>query len=149
MRARVRGPGAEIPDVVGVPDRDLAAVGKPDLIGDSFEFRIIGPGFEEEDRAVGVLGESGGEGGACGARSYDDVVVCHRTSLMARQLPCLMKSATFSPIVITVTFKLARTVSGIMDASTSRSPSTPYTRPYWSHTARGSLEGPILQVLEM
>ena len=123
--SEISGPGAEIPNVVGVPYRCFAAVGEPDLVRDAFELGVISPGLKQENRAVGVLGESGGEGGARGARSYDDVVVFHRTGLVARQLPCLMKSATFSPIVITVTLRLARTVSGIMEASTSRRLSTP------------------------
>ena len=41
------------------------------------------------------------------------------------QLPCFMKSETFSPIVMTVTLRLARTVSGMMEASTIRRASRP------------------------
>ena len=59
---KVGGPGAEIPNVVGVPYRCLAAVGEPDLVRDAFELGVISPGLKQENRAVGVLGESGGEG---------------------------------------------------------------------------------------
>ena len=40
-------------------------------------------------------------------------------------LPCLMKSAMRSPIVRTVTLMLARTHSGMIEASTTRRPSAP------------------------
>ena len=43
----------------------------------------------------------------------------------ARYLPCLMKSATRSPIIRTVTLMLARTHSGMIEASTTRRPSAP------------------------
>ena len=39
--------------------------------------------------------------------------------------PRLMKSATRSPIIRTVTFILARTHSGMIEASTTRRPSAP------------------------
>ena len=41
------------------------------------------------------------------------------------QNPCLMKSATRSPIIRTVTLMLARTHSGMIEASTTRRPSAP------------------------
>ena len=66
-------------------------------------------------------------------------------------LPSLMKSLTRSPIIIVVTLVLARMQSGMMDASTTRSPSRPCTLPYWSTTAIGSArkdirEGRVLPV---
>ena len=60
-----------------------------------------------------------------------------------------MKSDTRSPIAMVVTLVLARTQLGMMDASTTRSPSRPWTFPCWSTTAIGSDAGPILQVHEM
>ena len=47
-----------------------------------------------------------------------------------------------------VALGFTRTTSGIIDASATRSPSRPWTRPYWSTTAMGSASGPILQVPE-
>src|SRR5215831_5299342 len=60
-----------------------------------------------------------------------------------------MKSATCSAIIMVVALVLARMQSGITDASATRSPSSPYTRQYWSTTAIGSEAGPILQVPEI
>src|SRR5215470_11479194 len=60
-----------------------------------------------------------------------------------------MKSATRSAIIMVVALVLARITSGITDASATRSPSSPYTRQYWSTTARGSEAAPILQVPEI
>ena len=48
-----------------------------------------------------------------------------------------------------VTLVLARMQSGIMEASATLRPSSPYTLPYWSTTAMGSDDGPILQVQDM
>ena len=45
--------------------------------------------------------------------------------LAASHLPCLMRSATRSPIMRTVTLMLARTHSGMIEASTTRRPSAP------------------------
>ena len=70
------GASAEVPDVLGVVNSP-AAVGQPDLFGDAFEFREVAAGFEEEDGAVGVFGESGGEGCSGGACAYYDVVIFH------------------------------------------------------------------------
>ena len=64
-------------------------------------------------------------------------------------LPCLIQSATRSPIIMVVTLVLARMQSGMIEASTTRRPSIPWTLPYWSTTAMGSESGPILQVQEM
>ena len=61
----------------------------------------------------------------------------------------MMKSETRSPIIMVVTLVLARMQSGMMEASTTRIPSSPWTFPYWSTTAIGSDDGPILQVQEM
>jgi hypothetical protein len=44
--------------------------------------------------------------------------------------PCLMKSATRSPIIIAVTLVLARGQSGMIEASTTRRPPRPWTFPY-------------------
>ena len=41
---------------------------------------------------------------------------------------------------------LARGQSGMIEASPTHTPSTPYTRPVWSTTAWGSVDGPIRQV---
>jgi hypothetical protein len=49
-------------------------------------------------------------------------------------------SATFSAIAITVALVLPRTIDGITDASTTRSPSVPKTRSFESTTR------PIAQV---
>lgn len=63
--------------------------------------------------------------------------------------PALMNSAIRSPIIIVVTFVLARMQSGIMDASATRRPSRPCTLPYWLTTAMESSAGPILAVQDM
>src|SRR2546428_517881 len=60
-----------------------------------------------------------------------------------------MKSATRSAIIMVVALVLARITSGITEASATRRPSRPYTRQYWSTTARGSEADPILQVPEI
>src|SRR5712692_5171275 len=60
-----------------------------------------------------------------------------------------MKSATRSAIIMVVALVLARITSGITEASATRRPSSPYTRQYWSTTARGSEADPILQVPEI
>ena len=64
-------------------------------------------------------------------------------------MPDLMKSDTRSAIIIVVTLVLARTTSGIMEASATRRFETPRTRSCWSTTAIGSSLVPILQVPEM
>ena len=64
-------------------------------------------------------------------------------------LPCRIASATRSASIITAGLMGARTRSGIMEASTTLRPSTPYTRPNWFTTARSSPSGPMRQVQEM
>jgi hypothetical protein len=44
--------------------------------------------------------------------------------------PCRIKSATCSPIMMVVAFVLARMQSGMIEASATRRPSSPCTRPY-------------------
>ena len=56
--------------------------------------------------------------------------------------------ATLSPTITVVALMLARTISGKIDASTTRSPVDPRTLQCWSTTAKGSESGPILQVPE-
>ena len=60
-----------------------------------------------------------------------------------------MNSATRSAIIMVVTLVLARTTSGMIDASATRRPATPRTRSLVSTTAMASSSGPILQVPEM
>src|SRR5262245_10051223 len=48
----------------------------------------------------------------------------------AAYLPSLIKSATRSPIIMVVAFVLARMQSGMMEASATQRPSSPWTRPY-------------------
>ena len=51
-----------------------------------------------------------------------------------------------SPIITAVRCVFARTISGMIDASITRKPSTPITRHSGSITERGSSAAPILQV---
>ena len=60
-----------------------------------------------------------------------------------------IKSATRSPIIMAVPLVPVQTMSGMMEVSTTRSPSSPWTQQYWSTTAVGSEAGPILQVPDM
>src|SRR5882724_295105 len=60
-----------------------------------------------------------------------------------------MKSAHRSAISIVVTWVLARTTSGMMEASATRRRVLPWTRQNWSTTAMGSDAGPILHVPEI
>jgi len=62
--------------------------------------------------------------------------------------PAFTKSAIRSPITIAVALVLARMQSGMIDASATRSASTPWTWPNWSTTAMLSDAGPILAVPE-
>nr|CAD7198747.1 unnamed protein product [Timema douglasi] len=58
------------------------------------------------------------------------------------------KSAAFSPIIIVGAFVFPVTTTGIIEASATLSPSTPYTLSSGSTTAIGSVDGPILHVPE-
>ena len=60
----------------------------------------------------------------------------------------LIHSMTRSAIMMVVALVLARMTLGITDASTTRKPSMPYTRQYWSITAIESEDRPILHVPE-
>src|SRR5712691_11980025 len=55
-------------------------------------------------------------------------------------------SATRSAIMIVVALVLERVTLGMIEASTTRKPWIPCTRPYWSTTAMWSDAGPILHV---
>ena len=57
-------------------------------------------------------------------------------------------SAIFSAVMIVGALRLPLTIRGMIDASTTLRPSTPWTRPPPSVTARGSSAGPIAQVYE-
>ena len=70
------GASAEVPYVLGVVNSP-AAVGQPNLLGNTLEFWEVAASFEEKDGAVGVFGESGGEGCTGGSCAYYDVVVFH------------------------------------------------------------------------
>ena len=52
-------------------------VAVPHVIGKLVDFRIVGAGFEEQNRAVRVFAESRGEGATGGTGSDDDEVVGH------------------------------------------------------------------------
>ena len=51
-----------------------------------------------------------------------------------------------SAVITTVALMFARTHVGKMEASTIRSPSSPWTFPVWSVTASASADGPIRHV---
>ena len=72
-----------------------------------------------------------------------------RQAVPGAYLPSRIKSATRSASMMMVALVLARTMSGIAAASTTRSPSIPCTLQRWSTTASGSDAGPILQVTEV
>src|ERR1051326_2545528 len=55
-----------------------------------------------------------------------------------------IQAATRSAIMIVVALVLERVTLGMIEASTTRNPSIPCTRQYWSTTAMGSDAGPIL-----
>src|SRR5262249_34498955 len=65
------------------------------------------------------------------------------------QRPSLIKSAHRSAIIMAATLVLARTTSGMIEASATRRRGIPWTRHHWSTTAMGSDAGPILHVPEM
>ncbi|KAL2716010.1 hypothetical protein V1478_013686 [Vespula squamosa] len=58
----------------------------------------------------------------------------------------LIMSLAFSPIMITGALVFPLTMAGIIEASTTRKPFTPYTLNFGSTTAVGSFLGPILHV---
>lgn len=74
--------------------------------------------------------------------------VYHTPRLLSAKLDqsSLIISDAFSPIMKTIAFVCPVGMTGIMEASTIRSPLTPYTRSLGSTTASGSEDGPILQV---
>ncbi len=80
---------------------------------------------------------------------------CQSCSSSSRSLsgppynPWQMKSAMRSPMTMVVTLVLALMQSGMIEASATRSPSSPWTLPNWSTTATESEAGPILHVLEL
>ena|ERR1051326_871553 len=78
-----------------------------------------------------------------------DTAVAHAASLAAVR-PVVayarIRAAICSAIMTVVIWVLARGTSGMIDASTTRRPSTPITRPSESTTDRGSSTGPIRQV---
>ena len=63
------------------------------------------------------------------------------------QLP--IRLAAFSAMASTVAFRGALGITGMTEASATRSPASPCTRQCWSTTAKGSDAGPILQVPEL
>jgi len=67
-------------------------------------------------------------------------------AIPAAYRPAFIQSATRSAIMIVVVLMFARITSGITEASTTRSPSSPCTQQNWSTTAIGSEVGPILHV---
>jgi hypothetical protein len=52
----------------------------------------------------------------------------------ASSVRSLIRSAAFSAIMMVAAFVFARVIVGITDASTTRRPSTPYTRKFGSTT---------------
>src|SRR5690606_5477924 len=71
---------------------------------------------------------------------------CRPGHAAALSRPALTWSAIFSAIMIVGRFVLAQGMDGMTDASQTRSPPTPWTRPDGSVTAIGSSEAPIRQV---
>ena len=61
-------------------------------------------------------------------------------------LPCVIKSAIFSPMIIDVRLVFARMQSGMLEASATLMLRSPLMLPNWSRTAMLSLSGPILHV---
>ena len=72
------------------------------------------------------------------------ILAREKYSPLAAYFPSLIQSATRSAIMIVVELVLARTTSGMTEASTTRRPWRPCTRQYWSTTAMVSDAGPIL-----
>ena len=77
-----------------------------------------------------------------------DVIRLHECSTLFHPDGFEISCAIFSAIIITVAFVFARTTSGIIEASTTRSDEIPWTLPVRSTTAEGSSDVPILQVPE-
>jgi hypothetical protein len=59
----------------------------------------------------------------------------------------VIKLAAFSAMASTVAFSGALGMTGMTEASATRSPATPWTRSCGSTTASGSVSGPMRQVL--
>src|ERR1700675_4049653 len=75
-----------------------------------------------------------------------DDFVAQAGAFSAQRYSYCIQSATRSAIMIVVALVLERVTLGMIEASTTRKPSIPCTRQYWSTTAMGSDPGPILHV---
>ena len=62
---------------MGAVGGEKDVVAQLQIVGQVVEIGVIGAGFQQEDRLVGVLGQAGGDSAAGRPGAHHDVVVSH------------------------------------------------------------------------